>query len=340
MNTLIFFFLHKIRKTNFLKNYITGESHIFIFEKEQKVYEVAGVKIGGQIGENPILLIGSIFYKTNSQKVLKNPKTGEINKTIAEELLNKQASISEKTGVPHAIDVGGGVETPEALIKLVEFVADNSTAPILPDGPTVDICMPAIKHFGEIGLADQLIYNTIDSHATDEELDIIKNSKISCAILLAFHNKYIWPKDKLKLITGTEQQPGLLAKAKRAGIEKILIDTATLDVPLISINGRTIYDIKKELGYPAGCAAHNALHTWNNLIKYEEIDKNINKIKNVMINSIPQAYGANFLLYGPITKCNYIFPMIAMNDAALAYNAMRVNKLKTVSRTGPLFTIF
>ena len=285
-------------------------------------------------------MIGSVFYKTDSQKVLKDPKTGEIDKAISEELLNKQASISDKTGVPHAIDVGGCVETPQALIKLVEFVADNSTAPILPDGPTAEICLPAIEHFGEIGLANQLIYNTIDPLATEEELDIIKNSKISCAILLAFHSRYIWPKDKLKLLTGSDQQPGLLAKAKRAGIEKILIDTATLDVPLIAINGRTIYEIKKEIGYPAGCAAHNALHTWNKLRQYEEIDKNVNKIKNVMINSIPQAYGADFLLYGPITQCNYIFPMIAMNEAGLAYNALRLNNLKTISRKGPLYSIF
>ncbi|MHA1799490.1 MAG: [methyl-Co(III) glycine betaine-specific corrinoid protein]--tetrahydrofolate methyltransferase MtgA [Candidatus Helarchaeota archaeon] len=313
---------------------------IFLFEKEQKVYEISGVKIGGQIGENPILLIGSIFYKARTKKVLKDPKTGEIDKDISESLINEQISISEKTGLPGAFDVGGGIENPDALVKVVEFVADRTNAPILPDGANAEIRVPAIKKLAEIGLSERLIYNTIDPNATDEELNAIKESKISCAILLAFHSKNIWPKDKLKLITGTDDKEGLMAKAERAGIDKILIDTATLDIPSISINARTIHSIKEELGYPAGCGAHNALHTWSKVVEYEKIDKNIKNIKNVMINAIPQAAGANFILYGPITHCNYIFPMMAMNEAVLTYNAMRLNKFRKVNKTGPLFKIF
>ncbi len=285
-------------------------------------------------------MIGSIFYKAFTNKVLNNPKTGEINKEIAEDLINQQTMISEKTGIPQAFDVGGGSETSEALTKLVEFVADKTQAPILPDGPTPEIRIPTIKRLKEIGLSDQLIYNTIDPNASEEELEAIKESKISCAIGVAFHSRKLWPKDKLSLITGTEAEEGLLAKAERAGINKILIDTATLDIPSISINARTIHLIKEELGLPAGCGAHNALHTWNKVVEYEKIDPNVKKIKNVLINSLPQAAGANFILYGPITHCKYIFPMIAMNEAALTYNAMRLNKFRNVNKTGPLFTIF
>jgi len=298
------------------------------------------VKIGGQIGENPILMIGSIFYKARTNKVLNDPKTGEINKQIAEDLINQQTSISEKTGISQAFDVGGGSETPEALIKLVEFVADKTKAPILPDGPTPEIRIPAIKHLKEIGLSNQLIYNTIDPNATEKELEAVKDSKITAAILLAFHSRKLWPKDKMGLLTGTETDEGLLAKAKRAGVDKILIDTATLDIPSISINARTINLIKEELGLPAGCGAHNALHTWNKVVEYEKIDINVKQIKNVVINSLPQAAGASFILYGPITHCSYIFPMIAINEAALTYNAMRLNKFRNVNKTGPLFTIF
>ena len=311
-----------------------------LFEKEQKVYEVSGVKIGGQIGENPMLLIGSIFYKAKTKKVLKNEKTGEIDKNISEDLINSQIEISEMTGVPHAFDVGGGVETPEALVKVVEYVAERTNAPVLPDGANAEIRIPAIKQLGEIGLSDRCIYNTIDPNATVEELEAIKESKISCAILLAFHSKNIWPDQKLKLLKGTDEEEGLVKKAEKAGVDKILIDTATLDIPSISINARTIELIKKELGYPAGCGAHNALHTWSRSVEYEKIDKNIRQIKDVIINTLPQAMGANFILYGPVTHCNYIFPTIAMNEAALTYNAMRLNKFKKVNKTGPLFKIF
>ena len=35
---------------------------MFKFSKEQLVYEIAGVKVGGEVGENPTVMIGSIFY--------------------------------------------------------------------------------------------------------------------------------------------------------------------------------------------------------------------------------------------------------------------------------------
>ncbi|MHA1830956.1 MAG: hypothetical protein ACTSWR_05430, partial [Candidatus Helarchaeota archaeon] len=175
---------------------------MFLFEKEQKVFEIAGIKIGGQIGENPLFLIGSIFYKARSAKVLKNPKTGDFNKELAEDLINKQIEIADKTGLTHGFDVGGGAETPDALIKLVEFVADKTEAPLLPGGPNADIRIPAINHFGDIGLSNRIIYNSIDPHIDEKEINAILNAKIKSAILLAFHNRYIWPNDKMKLIKG------------------------------------------------------------------------------------------------------------------------------------------
>ena len=35
---------------------------MFVFEKEQYIYDVAGTKIGGNLGENPTVLMGTIFY--------------------------------------------------------------------------------------------------------------------------------------------------------------------------------------------------------------------------------------------------------------------------------------
>ncbi|MHA1269117.1 MAG: hypothetical protein ACTSPY_04960 [Candidatus Helarchaeota archaeon] len=313
---------------------------MFLFKNEQKVFEIAGIKIGGQIGENPLFLIGSIFYKARTKKVLKNVKTGEFNKEVAEELINNQIMIAEKTGLTHGFDVGGGAETSEALIKLVEFVAENTTAPILPGGPNADIRMPAIKHFGEIGLSERIIYNSIDHNANENELNIIKDSKVKSAILLAFHSRYIWPKSKIELITGTNGNEGLLQKAQKAGIKNILIDVATLDIPSIAINARTIYYVKEELGYPAGCGTHNSLHTWDKLKEFETIDDHIKFIKNIQVHALPHALGADFFLYGPITYCKYLFPMMAMNDAVLSYNAIRINKYRNISRDGPLYKIF
>lgn len=302
------------------------------YKKSQKVFEIKGVKFGGLIGENPIVLIGSIFYKDHS--ILKDPKKGDFDKKRAEELIHAQEIISEKTGLPHAIDIGA--EHADALIKYVDWVSNITDAIILPDGPTPDVAIPALKHIGEVGLSDRVIYNSIDPHSPEEELNAIKDAEIKASVILAFHSKYIFPNKKLQLLNGDENTEGLLVKAERAGIEKPLIDTATLDVPSVGICVRTIELIKEEFGLPAGAGSHNALSTWT---KKNDFGPNVKIISNVLINSLPQAVGADFILYGPIERANDIFPTMALNDVILNYTASRIDRIK-VDRTGPISKIF
>lgn len=313
---------------------------MFPFEAEQKVVDIQGMKIGGQIGENPLFLVGSIFYRAKTKKILINAETGEFNKEESEKLITNQEEISEMTGLSCGYDVGGGAETPEALWKFIEFVAGQTKNPLLLGGSVPDVRIPVCKLISETGLSDQIIYNSLDPHARDEEINAIRNAKITCSILLAFDSRYLWPNKKLELIKGTSTMEGLLSKAQRAGITNFLIDTATLDVPSLAINARTIHAIKNELGYPAGCGAHNAIHTWNRLAEFIKRDPSIKAISNVMVNSSVQMAGADFILYGPVTRANALFPMMAMNQSILTYNAMRLNKLRIVNKNTSLFKIF
>ncbi|MHA1144966.1 MAG: hypothetical protein ACTSRW_09545 [Candidatus Helarchaeota archaeon] len=313
---------------------------MFPLEAEQKIVEIQGIKIGGQIGENPIFMIGSIFYKAKTKKVLKDPRTGDIDKAASESLISQQEEISELTGLPCGYDTGGGAETPEALWKLIEYVASQTKNPILLGGANPDLRVPTCKMISDAGLSAQVIYNSIEPHAKEEELVAIKDANIKCAILLAFDSRYIWPKNKMELIQGKNDKEGLMKKAERAGLSNVLIDTATLDVPSLAINARTIYMIKDQLGFPAGCGAHNALHTWSKLAEFTGREPSVKPISNVMVNSSVQMMGADFILYGPIPRANSIFPMMAMNQSILTYNAMRLNKFRNVNRNSPLFKIF
>ena len=45
---------------------------MFRLEKEQKVFNLAGIKIGGQPGENPPLMIASMFH--NKDRILGDRK--------------------------------------------------------------------------------------------------------------------------------------------------------------------------------------------------------------------------------------------------------------------------
>ncbi|MHA1649104.1 MAG: tetrahydromethanopterin S-methyltransferase subunit H family protein [Candidatus Helarchaeota archaeon] len=303
---------------------------MFQFRKEQKIFEIGKIKIGGQPGQNPPALIGSIFFK--SHKIVEDDKRGIFDKKQAETLINLQDEWADKTGMPAILDVVG--EYPEALINYIEFVTSITDTPLLMDGATGNVRIPVCYHLKEIGLKDQIIYNSIDYHSTDDELIAIKDADLKQAVLLAYGPRFIWPKDKLKLIAGDIQGKNLLEKAKEANVEKVLIDTAVLDTPSIGLSARAIYLVKEELGLPAGTAPCNSIYTWAK-------GKEFNAIKNSIISTCAMIHtlGADFILYGSIANAPIIFPALAIVESCISYNNRREFKIRP-AENHPISKIF
>lgn len=95
---------------------------MFKFDKEQEVFDFAGVKMGGQPGEYPTVLAGTIFY--GGHNILNDELTGDFDKAKAEQLVNDMASISDVTGNPYIVQVFG--QTEEALPKYIEYILSSS----------------------------------------------------------------------------------------------------------------------------------------------------------------------------------------------------------------------
>mgnify|MGYP000350733871 CR=1 FL=1 len=114
---------------------------MFSYQKtQQKIFDVSGVKVGGQPGENPTVLIGSIFY--HGHKVVVDEKSGEIHKKEAEKLIKLQEEFSDKTGIPCMLDVVGS--TKEAMQRFMDFVANVTEVPFLIDSPSVEVKLSLI----------------------------------------------------------------------------------------------------------------------------------------------------------------------------------------------------
>jgi tetrahydromethanopterin S-methyltransferase subunit H len=64
---------------------------MFRFDKEQIVLDVAGLKVGGQPGEYPTVLAGTIFY--GGHKIIEDEKAGVFDKEKAEGLIKIQEEI-------------------------------------------------------------------------------------------------------------------------------------------------------------------------------------------------------------------------------------------------------
>jgi len=300
------------------------------FETEQKIFQIGKIQIGGQPGQLPTVLIGTIFYERH--KIVKDMEKGIFDKEAAEQLIRTHEELSERTGVPCMIDVVG--VTPTAILKYLDFVAEKTEMPILIDSTSAEVKIAGIKHANEVGLADRVVYNSITHHVTQEELDAIRENNIKAAVILTYNPHNVWPKGRIELLKGNGSKKGLLALAEEAGIEKPLVDTAVLDVPTLAAEAVKL--VRNEFGLPAGGAPANAVLEWK---RVKEISPDAKKVCMANAVTAMQYAGANFLLYGPIRYAPTIFPAVAMADAIIAYSA-RLKGVSPRTKDHPLFNIF
>ncbi|MDD1758988.1 MAG: hypothetical protein LUQ44_00125, partial [Methanothrix sp.] len=90
---------------------------MFRFKREQSVVNVSGVKFGGQPGELPTVLCGTIFYQ--GQKIVHNEELGAFDHEAAEVLICRQAELSEETGCPAVLHIYA--RTSEAFERYLDF---------------------------------------------------------------------------------------------------------------------------------------------------------------------------------------------------------------------------
>ena len=288
------------------------------------IVQIGRVTMGGRPGEHPTVMVGSIFNA--GQKIVRDEKKGEFDRDKARELIEKQDELSQQVGLPCILDVIGSTE--KALITYLEFVAEITDAPILVDSMSPAVRMAAIKHFSNSEVMDRLIYNSIDEHFTEEELEAIAQSGVKNAVVLAFSNKAVKPKAKLKLL-----QNKLLPAAEKAGVENILLDPGVLDLASTGWTGAAIEQLKETYeNYPVGCAPANAIYTWKRSkgITSPAFESIAGGIFSYLI-----ARGADFIFYGPIGIANWAFPACAISEAVCSYEK-RLEGIRPKTADNPL----
>lgn len=306
---------------------------MFRFAADQHVYDINGVKIGGQPGEYPTVLIGSMFYR--GHKIVQDSQKGIFDENAAKALLDQEAELSAETGNPRIVDVIG--DTVEALVRYSEFVFKNTDAPILLDSVSAEVRTGALKYFAkDPAVINRIIYNSIEENYTEEELAAIKESGVKTAVLLAFSKKHLKPSKRVDLLAGDDKHEGLLNVAKRAGIEQFLIDPGVLDVASNSWTTKAIYDVKEKFGLPGGCAPSNALYLWK---KMRSKGTPFFEVAGASVFTYPITQGGDFILYGPMMNAPWVYRAIATTDAMIAYtNKVTGTKLGTTEH--PLLKIF
>lgn len=298
------------------------------FNTEQKVYDIAKVKVGGQPGELPTFLIGSIFWL--GQKMVADANKGIFDAKAAEDIINRMQVQSDMAGVPFGLDVVGTTE--EAFSKYIPFVADHTDCPIMLDAMSPRTRMAASEMAKKMGLSDRCFYNSVYKGVTDAELAKLKESGIKMSIVLADNPKDNSLEGKMTVIEEA------LALSEKGGITKPLIDTAIPAFePDMGTAVRTIPIMKEKYGHPVGLGSGNVVTTMGWVKAH--IAKEYRKGCVTATNAIMQTMGANWLMIGPAEQAEWVFPAVAVVDTYIASAAADL-ETRPLTEEAPIFKMF
>jgi len=276
---------------------------VFRFEKEQLVFEIAGVKVGGQPGENPTVVIGSIFYRGDES----SDESGRVNKEVAQALIAKYEEVCDKVGLPCMLDVV--CTNAENARKRLEFAVDATKMPILIDYINDEAAISGLEAARELGVIDRVLLNSFNPETKGHIYQKAGEVGLKAAVALTYSSRAVISyRERIRLLDS------LIPKMKEAGVEKILVDTVVMDLVTLGLACKAIYEIKSRYGYPCGCGAHNAVAMWRSLKQRK--DRALTAACSAVANALPVAVGGDFVLFGPISDAEFVVPAIAMVSAS------------------------
>lgn len=300
----------------------------FVFSTKQNIYTIGKTKVGGQPGELPTFLIGSIFWL--GQKMVQDANKGVFDEAEAEKLINTMQTQSDITGIQFGFDIVGTTDV--AFERYIDFVANHSDALLVLDAMSPSARMAAAVLVKKMGLANRCIYNSVYKGVTEKEIINLKESGIESAIVLADNQKDNSIEGKMAIVQEA------LALAEMAGITKPLIDTAIpAFAPDMGIAVRTIPVMKEKYGHPVGLGSGNVVTTMG-WVK-ANIAKEFRKGCVTATNSIMQIVGANYLMFGPAEQAEWVFPAVAVTDVYIASAAADLGT-RPIDEAHPIYKAF
>jgi tetrahydromethanopterin S-methyltransferase subunit H len=279
----------------------------FRYEREQKVCNIGGVEVGGQPGENPPLLLASLFQK--GDRLVESRKKRKFDRDGAAERVREMERLSDETGVPGMVAMVAN--SPEEMKAYVDFFVGVSDRPFAIDIWVQNTRVEATRYICEQGLADRLLYNSITPWDEDipGQVETLKELGVKHIVVQAFDVEDKTPTGRPKSLRN------MLQMVEKGGFESILVDTAVMNLPATAFSMLANSLVKDEFGLPVGSAPSNGTYMWKTSREmwgskgFVGVDAGIHAISTL---------ASDFMLYGPMTGTQRIFPAVAAASALLA----------------------
>ncbi|MFW9808125.1 MAG: hypothetical protein ACFFE6_01985 [Candidatus Thorarchaeota archaeon] len=296
---------------------------MFVFKKEQQVFDFGGISIGGNPGENPTVMIGGLFFK--GQSIMEDTREGIFDKKTAKKWIETAVSMMEKTGHPLVIQAFG--RTPKAMEKHLSWLAENFEGPFMFESTNSDARFRAIEYCEETGLVNRAIYNSINLSMKDEEKERLKQSSIEMAVILGWSPKATSLPERMDTIRD------VLTLSESLGITKVIIDPATMPVGAgYGLEHRTTLAVKSELGLPTCLAPHNAPSAWR-FIRQKGLDDTSTQIATIVAATVAaQLFATDAIMFGSLLHSKEIFASVALIANAIASAVAEANSALDLDR--------
>jgi tetrahydromethanopterin S-methyltransferase subunit H len=296
---------------------------MFVFKKEQQIYDFGGVQIGGHPGENPTVLIGGMFFK--GQPIVDDTREGTFDKDLAKEWIEVGNLMQSETGHPLILEVYG--RTPQAIERHLAWTADNFDGPIMFESVNSRARIRGIEYCDEAGLSNRTVFNSIMTSMKPEEQEALKNSRMDKAVVLGWSPKTVSLAERMEVIMD------LLTTAGDLSIDKVLVDPGTVPIGAgYGLGYRTNLAIKSELGLPTCLAPHNAPSAWD-FLKRPEFNLPETHTSAVVASTVAaQLFATDAIFFGSMIRAREVFTAVSLMANAMFSALGEANRAMGIDR--------
>ncbi len=303
--------------------------NLFRFETKQKTFDIGGVKLGGQPGEFPTVLIGSMFHK--GDRLIRRRKNGTFDRDGAQEYLQKLEYISTKTSIPAILDIVGN--TADEFAAYLDFLSKATTMPLCIDAWKSEVRIAATREAAQLGILDRLIYNSLNPWCQhlQQEVEEIAALGVKHVVVGVFD-------EADKFASGrTRSLEALLPVIEKGCFASILVDTTVMNVAAMAFSLQAGFDIKQKTGLPVGCAPANGTYIWEQVRK---IGQQVFSGADATAHGIAALLWCDFLFYGPLAGTERVFAAAAVADCIKALYAFSYSRKLPAMPSHPLRRLF
>ncbi len=272
---------------------------MFTFQKEQKVFNFNGIKIGGQPGENPPLMISSMFH--NKDRILEDRK-GNFDRKLATEIIRKQEEMTKLTGIPGMVAMVAN--TPEEAKIYVDFFLETTDMAFGIDMWVAEQRAKATEYVSKLGVQNKFLYNSITPWDKDikGQVQRLKDLGIRHVVIQAFDDQDQTPAGRVKSLES------ILAQGA-GDFETTIVDTSVMNLPATALSLVANRLIKEKYGLPCGGAYSNGTHMWKEIKPIWGMDGF--KAMDAVIQGMSSALWSDFNFSGPAVTAPRVFPAAA-----------------------------